>query len=108
MRRIHQSFCRHFLLSLTYSENCESSRFIIPQDFNSAYRASLQSFFTFLLLIILLFFGAVSDNDSLDVVNTIQKDDLIESIEIAGELKEDAETKESLDEWNKVIDTIML
>ncbi len=25
-----------------------------------------------------------------------------------GELKEDAETKESLDEWNKVIDNIML
>ena len=53
-------------------------------------------------------FGAVSDSDSLDVVNTIQKDDLIESIEIAGELKDDAEIKESLDEWNKVIDTIML
>jgi len=53
-------------------------------------------------------FGAVSDSDSLDVVNTIQKDDLIESIEIAGELKGDAETQKSLDEWNKVIDTIML
>ena len=44
----------------------------------------------------------------LDVVNTIQKDDLIESIEISGEMKEDAETQKSLDEWNKVIDTIML
>ena len=53
-------------------------------------------------------FGAVSDSDSLDVVNTIQKDDLIESIEITGELKGDAETQKSLDEWNKVIDTIML
>ena len=53
-------------------------------------------------------FGEVCDSESLDVVNTIQKDDLIESIEIAGELKEDAETKESLNEWNKVIDNIML
>ena len=33
---------------------------------------------------------------------------VIESIEITGELKEDAETQKSLDEWNKVIDTIML
>ena len=53
-------------------------------------------------------FGAVSDSDSLDVVNTIQKDDLIESIEISGEMEKDVETQKSLDEWNKVIDTIML
>ena len=32
-------------------------------------------------------FGAVSDSNSLNVVNTIQKDDLIESIEIRGELR---------------------
>jgi peptidyl-prolyl cis-trans isomerase B (cyclophilin B) len=53
-------------------------------------------------------FGAVSDSESLNVVNTIQKDDLIESIEITGELKEDAETKGALEGWNKVIDSIML
>jgi hypothetical protein len=41
-------------------------------------------------------------------VNTIQKDDLIESIEISGEMEKDVETQKSLDEWNKVIDTIML
>ena len=53
-------------------------------------------------------FGAVSDEDSLNVVNNIQQDDLIESIEISGKLDEDAETKGKLQEWNKVIDSIML
>ena len=53
-------------------------------------------------------FGAVSDEDSLNVVNKIQQNDLIESIEISGKLDEDAETQEALQEWNKVIDSIML
>ena len=53
-------------------------------------------------------FGAVSDEDSLNVVNKIQQNDLIESIEISGKLDEDAETKGALQEWNKVIDSIML
>ena len=53
-------------------------------------------------------FGEVSDADSLNVVNEIQQDDLIESIEISGKLDEDAETQEALQEWNKVIDSIML
>ena len=53
-------------------------------------------------------FGAVSDEDSLNVVNKIQQDDLIESIEISGKLDEDAETQGALQEWNKVIDSIML
>ena len=53
-------------------------------------------------------FGEVSDEDSLNVVNKIQQDDLIESIEISGKLDEDAETKGALQEWNKVIDSIML
>ena len=53
-------------------------------------------------------FGAVPDEDSLNVVNKIQQDDLIESIEISGKLDEDAETQGALQEWNKVIDSIML
>jgi len=53
-------------------------------------------------------FGAVSDGESQDVVNSIQKDDLIESIEISGKMEEDTNVQETLDAWNKVIDTIML
>ena len=53
-------------------------------------------------------FGAVSDEDSLNVVNKIQQEDLIESIEISGKFDGDAETHETLQEWNKVIDSIML
>ena len=53
-------------------------------------------------------FGADSDEDSLNVVNKIQQNDLIESIEISGKLDEDAETQGALQEWNKVIDSIML
>ena len=53
-------------------------------------------------------FGAVSDKKSQKVVNSIQQEDLIKSIEISGKLDEDAETQEALQEWNKVIDSIML
>ena len=53
-------------------------------------------------------FGAVSDEDSLNVVNKIQQNDHIKSIEISGKLDEDAETQGALQKWNKVIDSIML
>ena len=53
-------------------------------------------------------FGAVSDQDSLNVINKIQQNDLIESIEISGKLDEDTETQGALQKWNKVIDSIML
>ena len=53
-------------------------------------------------------FGAVSDQDSLNIINKIQQNDLIESIEISGKLDEDAETKRALQKWNQVIDSIML
>ena len=53
-------------------------------------------------------FGEVSDGESQDVINGIQKNDLIETIEISGKMEEDEETQEALNEWNKVIDTIML
>ena len=53
-------------------------------------------------------FGEVSDRESQDVVNSIQQNDLIESIEISGNMEKDADIQEALDEWNKVIDSIML
>ena len=53
-------------------------------------------------------FGEVSDGESQDVVNSIQQDDLIESIAISGKIEADKEMQETLNEWNKVIDTIML
>ena len=53
-------------------------------------------------------FGEVSDGESQDNVNSIKRNDLIESIEISGKLEEDEETQEALKKWNKVIDTIML
>ena len=53
-------------------------------------------------------FGAVSDSESQEVVNQIEKDDLIESIEIKGKMEEDPEIQKSVDEWNTVIDSIML
>ena len=41
-------------------------------------------------------------------VNNIKQDDLIESIAISGKITADKEMQETLNEWNKVIDTIML
>tara|TARA_B100000945_G_C20399497_1_gene606586 strand:- start:480 stop:983 length:504 start_codon:yes stop_codon:yes gene_type:complete len=53
-------------------------------------------------------FGAVSDSDSQDIVNKIQQNDVIESIEISGEMTDDSEVEKSVDEWNTSIDAIML
>ena len=53
-------------------------------------------------------FGEVSDGESQDVVNWVQQNDLIETIEISGKKEEDAEMQGALNEWNKVIDTIMI
>ena len=53
-------------------------------------------------------FGAVSDSDSQDIVNKIQQNDAIESIEISGEMTDDSEVEKSVDEWNTSIDAIML
>ena len=53
-------------------------------------------------------FGEVSDGESQDVVNGVKQNDLIETIEISGKMEEDAEMQEALNEWNKVIDTIMM
>ncbi len=53
-------------------------------------------------------FGEVSDAKSQDVVNSICKDDLIESIEISGDSSSDPEVDEHLSEWNKILDTILI
>jgi len=53
-------------------------------------------------------FGEVSDAESLDVVNSIRKNDLIESIEISGDSSSDPEVDEHLSEWNEILDTILI
>ena len=53
-------------------------------------------------------FGEVSDGESQDVVTGVKQNDLIETIEISGKMEEDVEMQEALNEWNKVIDTIMM
>ena len=53
-------------------------------------------------------FGTVSDEKSQKVVNSIQQEDLIESIEVSGDMKVDAELKKVLEGWNEIIDEIMV
>ena len=53
-------------------------------------------------------FGEVSDAESQDVVNSIRKNDLIESIEISGNSSSDPEVDEHLSEWNEILDTILI
>ena len=53
-------------------------------------------------------FGKVSDSDSLEVVNSIQQDDVMESIQIEGNLEYNKDVQESVDGWNEIINKIML
>ena len=53
-------------------------------------------------------FGEVSNAESQDVVNSIRKNDLIESIEISGDSSSDPEVDEHLSEWNEILDTILI
>ena len=53
-------------------------------------------------------FGQVSDQESLDVVNSIEQNDLIEVIEIHDEVEYDSEVNEHLTEWNEVLDSILI
>ena len=53
-------------------------------------------------------FGEVSDAESQDVVNSIRKNDLIESIEISGDSSTDPEVDEHLSKWNEILDTILI
>ena len=53
-------------------------------------------------------FGQVSDTDSQAVVNSIAQNDIIESIEITGEIAADKDVEDLLVEWNKILDTILI
>ena len=53
-------------------------------------------------------FGQVADQESQDVVNSILKNDLIENIEINGDVVSDPEVDEHLSEWNVILDSILI
>ena len=53
-------------------------------------------------------FGKVSGSDSQAVVDNIQQDDVIEAIEIEGDITFDQDVQESIDSWNETINQIML
>ena len=53
-------------------------------------------------------FGRVTSSDSHEVVAKIKQDDVIESIEIKGDIEFDQDVQESVENWNKIIDQIML
>ena len=52
-------------------------------------------------------FGKVADAESQSVVDSIEQDDLIESVDISGDMKEDDELQKTLADWNKTLDTIL-
>jgi len=43
-----------------------------------------------------------------DAMNKIEQNDIIESIEISGEMTSDSEVDKSVEEWNSAIDAIMI
>ena len=49
-------------------------------------------------------FGKVINNDDQDIVNSIVQNDMIESIEIIGDLKSDENIDNLLSSWNKILD----
>ena len=49
-------------------------------------------------------FGKIIDNDDQDIVNSIVQNDMIESIEIIGDLKSDENIDNLLASWNKILD----
>ena len=53
-------------------------------------------------------FGMVADNKSQTVVNSIEQDDVIENIGIDGKAKFDEDVQDSIQNWNKILDNIML
>ena len=53
-------------------------------------------------------FGRVTSSDGHEVVTKIKQDDVIESIEIKGDIEFDQDVQESVENWNKIIDQIML
>ena len=53
-------------------------------------------------------FGQVSDSDSLSIVNSIKQDDMIEGVEISGEVKVDKDIEKHLAEWNEILDSVLI
>ena len=53
-------------------------------------------------------FGQVSDQNSQDLVNSIEQNDMIENIDIIGEVGADEDVDEHLSEWNTVLDMILI
>ena len=53
-------------------------------------------------------FGQVSDADSQTVVNSIKQNDMIEDVEISGEVEADKDVEDHLAEWNAILDTILI
>ena len=53
-------------------------------------------------------FGKVSDKDSQEVVNSIQQDDMIDSIEISGNHDFSEEVSNTMNDWNDVLEKIMI
>ena len=53
-------------------------------------------------------FGRVMGSDSLEVVDSIRQDDVIEAIEIGDDIEFDPDVQKSVDGWNKIIEEIML
>ena len=53
-------------------------------------------------------FGAVADDNSQSIVNRIEQNDSIKEIEIKGEMDIDDDIKAMIDDWNGILETIML
>ena len=53
-------------------------------------------------------FGKVSDSESLYIVNSVQQDDLIKSIEISGDFEFSKIVQNSVNDWNEVLEKILL
>ena len=53
-------------------------------------------------------FGAVADDNSQSIVNSIEQNDSIKEIEIKGEMDIDDDIKAMIDDWNGILETIML
>ena len=50
----------------------------------------------------------VSEDDSQGVVDNVKQDDLIESIEVHGDVVFDSDVQDAVDNWNIILEKIML
>ena len=53
-------------------------------------------------------FGRVSGSDDQTVVDNIQQDDVIEGIDIEGDVEFDEDVQGKVDDWSEIIDQLML